>query len=151
MATVLLIIHSLLAVALIGVVLLQRSEGGALGMGGGGGGGGFMTGRGTANFLTRATAGLAAGFFATSLILSIMASAPQGQSTILDTKEGAATGQPKSGTAQERDLAADVRWTRRLRRYGPARPGARTSAARAANEVAGACRARVPMTRPASL
>jgi preprotein translocase subunit SecG len=96
MATVLLIIHSLLAVALIGVVLLQRSEGGALGMGGGGGGGGFMTGRGTANFLTRATAGLAAAFFATSLILSIMASAPQGQSTILDTKEGATTGQPKS-------------------------------------------------------
>jgi preprotein translocase subunit SecG len=88
MATVLLIIHSLLALALIGVVLLQRSEGGALGIGGGGGGG-FMTGRGTANFLTRATAGLAAAFFATSLILSLVASGPQGQGNILDTQESA--------------------------------------------------------------
>ena len=73
MATVLLIIHIMIAAALIGVVLLQRSEGGALGIGGGGGGGGFMTGRGAANFLTRVTAGLAAAFFVTSLILSLVA------------------------------------------------------------------------------
>jgi preprotein translocase subunit SecG len=65
MATVLVIIHIMITLALIGVVLLQRSEGGALGMGGGGGGG-FMTGRGAANFLTRVTAGLAAAFFLTS-------------------------------------------------------------------------------------
>ena len=63
MITVLLILHLLIAAALVGVVLLQRSEGGALGIGGGGG---FMTGRGAANFLTRVTAGLAAAFFATS-------------------------------------------------------------------------------------
>ena len=56
---------------MIGLVLLQRSEGGGLGMGGGGGG--FMTSRGTANVLTRATAILAAVFFATSLVLSILA------------------------------------------------------------------------------
>ena len=55
------------------MVLLQRSEGGALGIGGGGSGGGFMTGRGAANFLTRVTAGLAVAFFATSLLLSIIA------------------------------------------------------------------------------
>ncbi len=55
MATVLLVVHLLIAAGLVGVVLLQRSEGGALGIGGGGGGG-FMTGRGTANLLTRATA-----------------------------------------------------------------------------------------------
>jgi protein translocase SecG subunit len=61
MATVVLVIHLMLAAALIGVVLLQRSEGGALGIGGGGGGGGgFLTGRGTANLLTRTTAILAA-------------------------------------------------------------------------------------------
>jgi preprotein translocase subunit SecG len=59
---------------LIGVVLLQRSEGGGLGIGGGGGGGGgFMSNRGTANVLTRATGILAGLFFATSLILSILA------------------------------------------------------------------------------
>ena len=86
MATVLLIIHIMLALALIGVVLLQRSEGGALGIGGGGGGGGFMSGRGAANFLTRATAGLAAAFFATSLLLALIAQPVQ--RSILDVPQG---------------------------------------------------------------
>jgi preprotein translocase subunit SecG len=76
MTTVLLIVHMMIAAAMIGVVLLQRSEGGALGIGGGGGGG-FMTGRGAANFLTRVTAGLAAAFFVTSLLLSILANRPE--------------------------------------------------------------------------
>jgi preprotein translocase subunit SecG len=71
MTTLLLIIHLIIAVALVGVVLLQRSEGGALGIGGGGGGGGFMSRRGTANVLTRTTVVLASGFFATSIALSI--------------------------------------------------------------------------------
>jgi preprotein translocase subunit SecG len=83
MATVILIIHIMLALGLIAVVLLQRSEGGALGMGGGGGG--FMTGRGAGNFLTRVTAGLATAFFATSLILSIMAAQPGSRPSLLDT------------------------------------------------------------------
>ncbi|MBY0560552.1 preprotein translocase subunit SecG [Hyphomicrobium sp.] len=79
MATVLLVIHLMIAAALVAVVLLQKSEGGALGIGGGGGGG-FLTGRGTANLLTRTTAGLAAAFFATSILLTILAnhSAPRG-------------------------------------------------------------------------
>ena len=72
-ATVLLVLHLMIAAGLVGVVLLQRSEGGALGIGGGGGGGGFLTGRGTANLLTRVTAGLAAAFFVTSLLLTILA------------------------------------------------------------------------------
>ena len=72
MATVLLVIHLMVAAALVGVVLLQKSEGGALGMGGGGSGG-FLTGRGTANLLTRITAGLAAAFFATSILLTLLA------------------------------------------------------------------------------
>ena len=72
METVLIIVHLMIVAALIGAVLLQRSEGGALGMGGGGSGG-FMTGRGTANALTRSTAYLALGFFATSLTLAIIA------------------------------------------------------------------------------
>jgi preprotein translocase subunit SecG len=83
MITVLLVIHLMVAAALVGVVLLQRSEGGALGIGGGGGG--FLTGRGQANLLTRVTAALAAAFFATSILLSVVAkqSAPKG--SVLDT------------------------------------------------------------------
>ena len=72
MDTVLLVLHLLIAAGLIGVVLLQRSEGGGLGMGGGGAGG-FMTGRGTANLLTRMTAALAALFFVTSISLTLLA------------------------------------------------------------------------------
>lgn len=72
MIEVLLIIHLLVSASMVGVVLLQKSEGGALGIGGGGGGGGFLTGRGTANLLTRTTAGLAAAFFVTSILLSLL-------------------------------------------------------------------------------
>lgn len=72
MTTVLLLIHLMIAVALVALVLMQRSEGGALGIGGGGGGG-FLTGRGTANLLTRATAMLAAAFFVTSVLLTLAA------------------------------------------------------------------------------
>jgi preprotein translocase subunit SecG len=72
MQHVIIVIHLMLVLALIGAVLLQRSEGGGLGIGSGGGGG-FMSSRGTANVLTRATAILAGLFFATSLILSILA------------------------------------------------------------------------------
>jgi preprotein translocase subunit SecG len=93
MATVLLVIHLLIALALIAVVLLQRSEGGALGIGGGGGGG-FMTGRGAANLLTRATAGLAAAFFATSLILSLVATRTGPPRSILETPASSVPGQP---------------------------------------------------------
>ncbi|MFA5119896.1 preprotein translocase subunit SecG [Zavarzinia sp.] len=67
----LLVIHLLLAVALIGVVLIQKSEGGALGIGGGGGG--FMSARGAANFLTRTTGILAGLFMLTSLALTFFA------------------------------------------------------------------------------
>jgi preprotein translocase subunit SecG len=70
MQTVIIAIHLMIVVALVAVVLLQRSEGGALGVGGGSG---FMTGRGQANVLTRATAILAALFFATSLSLTLIA------------------------------------------------------------------------------
>ncbi len=75
METVLTVIHLLIALALVGVVLIQRSEGGGLGMGGSssGGMGGFMTARGTANLLTRATAILAAAFMLTSIGLGILA------------------------------------------------------------------------------
>ena len=70
MQTVIIVIHLMVVLALVGVVLLQRSEGGGLGIGGGSG---FMTARGAANALTRTTGILAVAFFATSLTLSIIA------------------------------------------------------------------------------
>ena len=71
MQTVVIVVHLMIVVTLIATVLLQKSEGGGLGMGGGAG---FMSGRGTANLLTRTTAVLAVGFFMTSLFLSWLAS-----------------------------------------------------------------------------
>ncbi len=84
MTTIILTIHLFLALALVIAVLLQRSEGGALGIGGGGGGGGFMTGRAQSNLLTRATAVLAAAFMATSLTLAILASQDRKPRSVLD-------------------------------------------------------------------
>lgn len=82
--TVLIVIHLLVVVALVTTVLLQRSEGGGLGIGGGGGGGNFMSTRGTANVLSRATAFLALGFFITSISLTVLAQTGAGPSSILD-------------------------------------------------------------------
>src|SRR5215471_220095 len=70
MQTVIIVIHLMVVAAMIGVVLLQKSEGGGLGIGSTGG---FLSSRGTANVLTRTTAILAATFFATSLVLSVLA------------------------------------------------------------------------------
>ena len=81
MQTLLIVIHLIVVVALVAVVLLQRSEGGALGIGGGGG---FMTGRGQANVLTRATAILATMFFVTSLALTIHANLTRAPKSILE-------------------------------------------------------------------
>ena len=102
MQTLVLTIHILIALALIGVVLLQRSEGGGLGIGGGGGSG-FMTARGTANLLTRVTAILAACFFATSLILAIMAGAGRENVSIIDEVINESPAAPASGPAVPSD------------------------------------------------
>jgi preprotein translocase subunit SecG len=93
MSTVILLIHVMIAIALVGVILLQRSEGGALGIGGGGGGGaGFMTGRSAGDALTRTTAILAACFFATSLTLSILASHNSGSGPSIVPTSGGESG-----------------------------------------------------------
>jgi preprotein translocase subunit SecG len=89
LSAVVLIIHLLIALALIAVVLLQRSEGGALGIGGGGGGAGSLfSSRGTANVLTRATAFLAAAFFVTSITLAILAGGTRAPGSIFDGRGG---------------------------------------------------------------
>lgn len=94
MQTILIVIHLLVVLALVGVVLLQRSEGGGLGIGGGSG---FMTARGAANVLTRATAMLAVAFFATSLALSILARYGDRPIDILDRVPASEQGAPSEG------------------------------------------------------
>src|SRR5580704_3727466 len=93
MITVVIVAHLLIAIALIAVVLVQKSEGGALGMGSGGMSG-FMSGRSAANLLTRTTAILAACFFATSIALALLANAQRSGHNIIDT--GPAPSSPSS-------------------------------------------------------
>jgi preprotein translocase subunit SecG len=94
MQTVVIVIHLMIVAVLIGSVLLQKSEGGGLGMGGGAG---FMSSRGTANLLTRTTAVLAVGFFITSLFLSWLASYDRKPSSIIGSP--ASQSQPAGGAA----------------------------------------------------
>ena len=90
MTTVLLILHLFVTLALIGVVLIQRSEGGGLGIGSSQGMGAFMSGRGTANLLTRMTAILATAFMVLALALAILNRGTAGVGTsILDTNPAA--------------------------------------------------------------
>lgn len=85
MVKVLLVVHLLITISMVGIILLQRSEGGALGIGGGGGG--FMSGRAAGNLLTRSTAVLATVFFATSIFLAILANQSSGPSSLMDGAE----------------------------------------------------------------
>ena len=94
MQTVVIVIHLMIVAVLIGAVLLQKSEGGGLGMGGGAG---FMSSRGTANLLTRMTAILAVGFFITSLFLSWLAGYDRKPSSIIGSP--ASQSQPAGGAA----------------------------------------------------
>ena len=102
MTEVLLSIHLMVATALVVIILLQRSEGGGLGIGGGGGGGGmggFMSARGTANLLTRATAILATCFFTTSLTLAIIADSGRKSSVAEEIKIEETSTTPKAPEA----------------------------------------------------
>jgi preprotein translocase subunit SecG len=95
MLTVLIVVHLMLVLALIGVVMLQKSEGGGLISSTSG----FLSSRGTANVLSRTTALLAAGFFVTSLVLSWWASFQRHPASIINT--GAPTSQEApAGTPQ---------------------------------------------------
>lgn len=101
MLTVILVIHLLIAIALVILILLQPSEGGGIGLGsaggggaGGGGFGGMMTGRGTANFMTRATAVLAACFMATSIGLTMLSGGGEERSILDDLPAAGAPAAP---------------------------------------------------------
>ena len=98
MITFLLVVHGLITLALVAVILLQRSEGGALGIGGGGGGGGLMTARGAANLLTRSTTILAALFVAMSILLAVLA-AGTNKARVIDPNAVAKTVTPAGQAA----------------------------------------------------
>lgn len=99
MATVLLVLHLFVTLALIGVVLLQRSEGGGLGIGSSQGMGNFMSGRGTANLLTRTTAILGTAFFALSLTLAILNRGTSLPASILDAPAASTPALPAAPAA----------------------------------------------------
>ena len=117
MTTVVLVIHVLIAAALVGVILVQRSEGGALGGLGGGTFGGLMTGRGTANLLTRTTAILAACFLGTSLALALLAGRSERAPSILDLPS-----QPPAAHLQRAGRASPTRTSGQP--AAPAKPAA---------------------------
>ncbi len=95
MITVILIIHIILALSIICAVLLQKSEGGGLGIGGSGGaGGGFMTARGTANLLTKITAFLGACFFLTSILLALLSSSNNTSSIAIEVEKAVKKNEP---------------------------------------------------------
>jgi preprotein translocase subunit SecG len=96
MQTVVIVVHLMIVATLIATVLLQKSEGGGLGVGGGAG---FMSSRGTANLLTRTTAVLAVGFFITSLFLSWLASYDRKPSSIIGSTP-ASQSQPAAPQSQ---------------------------------------------------
>ena len=102
MQTVVLAIHLILALALIGVVLMQRSGGGGLGIGGGGGG--AMTGRSAANAMTKLTWILATAFIITSITLTIIAAQNNSGTSVIDSVTAPATG---DGDAQLPSLLGD--------------------------------------------
>jgi len=81
MTTVILIIHIIISISIVGLVLMQRSEGGGLGIGGGNN---FMSARGTADLLTRATTILAVAFFCTSILLAMLAGYGKKSTSIID-------------------------------------------------------------------
>jgi preprotein translocase subunit SecG len=106
MQNVLLVIHLMIAIALVGAVLLQKSEGGGLGIGGGGGMGGLMSGRGSANLLTRTTAILAAVFFVTSMALAWLVSDSREPASIMDTGPASAPAEQPAGEVPAGEVPA---------------------------------------------
>ena len=138
MQSVLIVIHLMIVVALVVVVLLQRSEGGALGVSGGGG---FMTGRGQANALTRATAILAALFFATSLGLTFLARLNQAPEVIFQSLTPIEPGgRGQRGRGRQGGLARPI--------ATDGRPGGEAARAAAGRELAGSKRRRSAAIRP---
>ncbi len=103
MENVVLIVHLLLALSLIGVVLMQRSEGGGLGMGSSGGGGGAMSGRAAATAISKVTWVLAIAFLCTSIFLTILAAEKASGTSVIDR-----AGTPEAGTEETAPVTPDL-------------------------------------------
>jgi preprotein translocase subunit SecG len=130
METVVIVIHLMVILALIAVVLLQRSEGGALGVGGSNQ---FMTSRGQGNVLTRATTILGAAFFITSLLMSVLTRLNAPPTSVLETNVPAQTAPvtaPATGTPATSPADTGAGVVDELNRYlsGPPKTGPSTSA-----------------------
>lgn len=104
--SIVLVFHLFLAISLVVVILIQRSDGGALGGLGGGAGGGIVSARSAGNILTKTTSILATLFIITSLTLAILASKSNEYKTILDEKEAATAAAVKEGKEAANDLDA---------------------------------------------
>ncbi len=105
MEHVILVIHLILALAIIGLVLIQRSEGGGLGIGGGGGGmGSFATAGQAANGLVKATRWAAAAFFCTSLILAVLAGTHSGEKSLIESLDNVPAVVDSSAQTSDKDL-----------------------------------------------
>lgn len=105
MENVVLIIHLLLALSIIGLVLLQRSEGGGLGIGGGSGGlGSFASAGSTANVLTKATGFCAIAFFCTSLTLAVLAGTHSNSGSLLETLDNPTVTVDSEGKTNDKQL-----------------------------------------------
>lgn len=107
MTAVLLVIHVLVAAGLIATILMQRSEGGALGIGGGGGPGGMATGRSAANLLTRATMILGAVFMANSILLAVIAGVSTDNQSVIERTGGQSEESGFPLTFEDGDAPAD--------------------------------------------
>lgn len=106
--TILLVVMFIISVSLTGVILLQRSEGGALGMGGGNSG--FMSARGAGNLLTRVTAILGAAFFICAIALTIAGNVERGSRSVIDADAvgSIAIGEPSQPQAEQPAAAASA-------------------------------------------
>lgn len=125
MQTVIIVIHLMIVAVLIGAVLLQKSEGGGLGVGSGGGGG-FMSSRGTANLLTRTTGVLAVGFFLTSLLLSWLATLNRQPTSLINSTTAPVTqsGTPQAPVSQGGGVLDTLRQSDQQQNQAPAGPQA---------------------------
>jgi preprotein translocase subunit SecG len=119
MQTVVIVIHLMIVTVLIGAVLLQKSEGGGLGMGGGAG---FMSSRGTANLLTRTTAILAVGFFLTSLVLSWLPTLDRKPGSVFGTTPATQSGAPQAPVSQGGGVLDALRQSDQQQQQAPSAP-----------------------------
>ena len=119
MQTVLIVFHLMVVIGLVATVLLQRSEGGALGVGGGGG---FMTGRGQANALTRATASWERCSSSQGLSLTLLAHYNRAPKSIIDTVPNAVPSQPAVPAAPGATPLDQLRQMEQQKQSAPAAP-----------------------------